>query len=464
MLKSEVRMFAHQIEAVKRIHGNGGNFAIFHKPGLGKTLTTLAALNAEKLLVICPLSLVNATWCEDVSKFTTYRAKRYVDLKSTDLTNIDIVIINYERFITAKAYADIVKMARAHRMAIAIDESSRLKNHKSITTKKLLAIAPLFASRVILSGTPAPNGPWELWAQMRFVRPDVMEKSFYQFKNTFFHYERNGKQLVPGQVMTRDAMRNMMQQGWKMAITEQKRTELYERIRPYCHWLETEDAVDLPEQVTQVREVQLSPAERKAYNDMKRDLVAEINATPIAATVALAKMMKLRQATSGFMYDTYGVAHVAGNSKMNELEEVVDELGDQQVMIFANFQHEIESIAKMLSIKFEPSAVTTLYSATPDKDASIADFKSGAKRFMVAHPRSAAHGLTFVRCHAMVFYGLDYSHEAHQQAMKRIHRIGQNSTCLYVYLIAQNSIDEDIRRVLDGKERIEDVMGSYLKK
>ncbi|MCA9052150.1 MAG: hypothetical protein KDA89_25615, partial [Planctomycetaceae bacterium] len=102
--------------------------------------------------------------------------------------------------------------------------------------------------------------------------------------------------------------------------------------------------------------------------------------------------------------------------------------------------------------------VVTLYSETADREESINRFKSGEVRYLIAHPRSAAHGLTFVNCSAMVFFSLDYSFEAHAQARDRIHRIGQTASCLYIYLLAQESIDGELLKVLQRKQSLQDMV------
>lgn len=459
-----MKLFKHQQEAVNFAFQNAGNCALFHDPGCGKTRTSLEIFKqlkgvdtGLKLLVVCPLSLINAAWIADIMKFTTYSAAPFRELTNTVP---DIVIINYESLISKNIYPKILTMIRKYPFMCVLDESSRLKNNKSLTTKTLLTLAPLLRHRIVLSGTPMPNSELELWGQVRFVRPEAFDKSFYAFRNKYFHLSRNGETMAPlqGKMMNRMMMREIMMKGWKYTITPFMREHIMYKIKPFTHWVKKEDALDLPERVDQVREVSMSGPEAEAYRDMKKYLVTEIGGQMIAAQAALAKILKLRECTSGFIYDENGAAHDLGKSKLNELEDTLEELGNQQVIIFIEFKHEVETIKAMLAKKYGEDQVVTLYSGTDNRDDSIVRFQQGKARYLVAHPKSAAHGLTFVNASTMIFYSLSYSYESYEQARNRIHRIGAKKSCLYIHLIAKNTIDEELLKVLQRKQDLQDAV------
>ena len=103
----------------------------------------------------------------------------------------------------------------------------------------------------------------------------------------------------------------------------------------------------------------------------------------------------------------------------------------------------------------------TLYAKTTDRAESLRRFGTEA-RYLVAHPRSAGHGLTLIQASTCVWYSLDWSLEAYSQANDRIHRIGQEKSCLYVHLIGKGLIDEHIWNVLHGKQRLQDAIDAAL--
>ena len=123
----------------------------------------------------------------------------------------------------------------------------------------------------------------------------------------------------------------------------------------------------------------------------------------------------------------------------------------------------MEAVQKMLAAKYGAEQVVTLYSETPDRDESIWRFKTGQARYLVAHPKSAGHGLTFVNCSVMVFYSLDYSYETHTQARDRIHRIGQNHSCLYIKLLANDTIDGHLLKVLQKKQSLQEAVHALVR-
>jgi SNF2 family DNA or RNA helicase len=306
-----------------------------------------------------------------------------------------------------------------------------------------------------MSGTPAPNSEQEYWAQAEFLQPGVFG-NFFKFRNVYFHLSR-GNQTMQGQFMTRHQAAQIFSKGWKYSITAIKRQELMALIAPLCSRLQKADCLDLPEQIDEVREVEMTANQKRIYKEMKSSLITEIRGKDITAQVALAKLMKLREISSGFAYDERGEAHAipGPNPKLNELFDVIEEAGDQQVIVWANFTWEIDLIVAELS-KIAPARA--LNSTTKDRDQVIQDFIGGSVKYLVAHPRSAAHGLTFVNCSLQVFFSLDYSWESHEQARARTHRAGQKKNCTYVYLIAKGTIDEDILATLRRKGDAQEIL------
>lgn len=342
---------------------------------------------------------------------------------------------------------------------VIVDESSRMKNPKSITTKKIMQIRDKFKYRVVMTGTPAPNGDEEYWAQINFVEPDILHSSFYAFRNSFFHLAR-GRQVLPaGAFVTRQQMAEIFGKGFKYEITQEKKKELMACIAPYCIRATKDECMDLPDVINEYREVTLGKNQAEAIKQMRRHLITEINGKAITAPAALTKLMKERELVSGFAIDEGGaIVEIGENPKLRELEAILDEIAGKQAIIWCQFQHEIRTIKGRLGDR-----ATTLYAGTDDKADSIQGFKEGRYQYLIAHPRSAAHGLTFTNASYEIFYSLDYSFEAHEQARARTHRAGQTQKCTYIYLIAKDSIDEKIMEVLKNKSDAQEVLFSMLR-
>lgn len=461
-------LFNHQSKAVDFLMKRGSG-AIFYEMGLGKTRVGIEYFSKRlrtefslKLLVICPLSLIEPAWGADIKEFSGLNYWNCHDKgipKGQHLKDAEVLIINYEAFIQEKNYKAIQNLMVFFDFMVIVDESSRMKNPKSITTKKIMQIRDKFKYRVIMTGTPAPNGDDEYWGQINFVEPDLLHSSFYAFRNSYFHLARGSQTMPAGTFVTRQQMAEIFGKGFKYAITPERKKELMERIAPYCIRATKDECMDLPDVVDEYREVTLGKNQAEAIKQMRRHLITEINGKTITAPAALTKLMKERELVSGFAIDeNNAIIEIGENPKLKELSAIIEELGPKQAIIWCQFQHEIRTIKATLGDK-----ATTLYGMTQDKPDAISGFKKGRYQFLIAHPRSAAHGLTFTNASYEIFYSLDYSFEAHEQARARTHRAGQTQKCTYIYLVAKDSIDEKIMEVLRTKSDAQDVLFGMLK-
>lgn len=466
-VQSEVRksLFAHQEAAAAFAANHQGSAALFHEMGLGKTRTAIEIYSrmresnqSLRLLVIAPLSLLEAAWAEEVKRY----GYSYQNLRRfTDWTDprIHVKIVNFETIIQEKNWKRILELLRDANWMCVVDESSRMKNPKSITAKTILKLRTFFKHRIVMSGTPAPNSEMEYWAQAEFVSPGIFASSFSQFRNSYFHLEdAKGNAIhTNGMIMTKETMRALFQRrGAKYTLTDCNREKIMAKIGGIAHIARKKECLDLPDQIDEKRSVELGPGQKKAYQEMARHLVAEIREKTIAAPAALTKIIKLREIVSGFLLDSERkVAEIGECPKLEVLKEILDELGDKQAIIWCQFKWEIEKIASALS---SLGKVNTLYGDTADKDHAISTFISGEAKYLIAHPRSAAHGLTFVNCDTQVFFSMDWSWESYEQARGRTHRIGQTQKCTYVHIIAENTIDEKIFDVVKKKASEQEIL------
>lgn len=487
------QLFNHQKQAVDFITARGGSGALFHEMGLGKTRSAIEILSDLrkndphlKMLVVCPISLLEAAWHEDIDRFSDFKFCNLridawvmgIKSKPSSEEDDDIFAVNYEFFLSKEKVKNLISFIGKFNTnwIIVLDESSRIKNPQAATTKMLLALRKFFKHAIIMSGTPAPNSDLEYWPQMQFVEPGLLGNSLTVFRATYFHLRNRytGAVMPSGRFTSKQQAMDTFRKC-DYAITQEKRRELFEIISPVCHMAKKIDCLDLPEQIDELRVVEMEKSQAFAYRELERHLVLEIQKEVIAVPVALTKLMKLRQLTSGFIYNALGqsleiskggelltnkVKSIAENNmaekefnnpKLNELFDVIEEAGEQQVIIWIQFHWEQIKICHELFKKYGEKSVVTISSLTKDRDESIKAFKEGDARFLVAHPASAAHGLTFVNCHLQIFFSLDYSYEKHEQARARVHRAGQKNVCTYVYLLCKGTIDEIILKALRTK-------------
>lgn len=433
------RLYAHQIDAVESALKHD-SYAVFAETGTGKTIIgielmqRLRAQYSWRTLIVCPLSCIELVWRPEIAKFAPHlkTVNLWKHRKDKVLPDGDVYVINYE----SVALLD-PKLLASFRIVI-LDESTKIKNPRAQVTRFLLGMRKQWRHRFVFSGLPAPNGVIEYWSQMAFINPAILGDNFWRFRAINFFNLRNMPYL------------------WRP--TQEFKDRLPHLLARQAYVIKKVDCLDLPEKTYQVRGCQLSPSQRKAYDQMVKLNITTIKNSPVLAANELAKMMKLRQITSGFAVDAHGeVQELVDDSKLKLLDEVLDELGDKQVIIWVQFHKEIERIRALLEKHSDIGANNAVLAGTEtqaDKEQAVADFKAGRVQYLIAHPRTAGHGLTLVNCSYAIYYSMSYSLEEYVQSQDRIHRIGQTESVTYIHLAAEKTIDEVIYRALQKKESI----------
>lgn len=515
----------HQKDAVEFFLKNNGVAAFHHEVGTGKTLSALACYEAAKekepnlkLLVICPISLIHGAWIKEIEKFTNYMwmdlhaGKSNKQVVRFPIVFPEVYIINFDALIS-KSRFDILKsllQSSDSEWMVVIDEASKMKNHSTATAERLngwwekkkytTGIREICKYRLELTGTPAPNSETEYWSQMYFLHPHILGDNFFQFRNYYFQLGR-GKEIVPGAVYSRSAMAELLSTGYKYTFNEARRQEFFDRLKPWCHVVKAKDCLDLPPHVDEYRIIDMTEKQQKVYKQMKIDYIAEIQndienykltgividgvkqegpATPsdiynemrqakqpssfIVANIVLTKMMKLRQITSGFAIDDQenSIPVDSKNPKLQELLSIVEECGNEQMIIWCQFKHEVKIVVEALS---KIAVVAQLHGGIPqgDRIGNQDAFLNGHARFLVCHPKTVAHGLTFVNCNIMVFFSLDYSFENYSQCRGRIMRKGQERNCVYFHLLMRGTIDEDMLAVCQKKKEKQVIAEEFMR-
>lgn len=406
---------------------NAGCYGIFADTGTGKTLMGLEiASHFNKTLILCPLSVIETAWVDDCNKF--YPKKKIVNCWSNSRKGrinslneeADFYVMNYE------SYKILKNEIRTHKFdCMIIDESSCMKNMGSQITSMILEMTSVIPHRFVLSGCPTPNHNSEIFPQMKFVNNEIFGNNYYGFLARYFHQDMANPHV------------------WFQTDEDKERYNL--RLSEQSIFLKKEDCVDLPDKIFQVRRFNLSNEQRKYYDEMINDIQSHINEW--SKFEFTAKLMKLREITSGFVYPKEKGADVIKiqSNKINALTETLNEIGDKQVIIWCQFQYEIESLAK----QFDGVGLT---SKTKNRDNTIRDFRDGKIKYLFTHPQLLGKGVTFVNCTYNIYYSLSFSYEEFKQSQDRIHRIGQTNKCTYIILQANDTIDEKIYDCLQRKK------------
>jgi SNF2 family DNA or RNA helicase len=427
----------HQEEAGK-IGLKNPRFGFFDDTGTGKTLTGIELVKQKKVksLVVCKLSLIVNAWLNDLGKFAPeLRAVNLWKLKGKKIPEHDIGIINYEQFRTTH------KKLTGYRMVL-LDESSVAKDSRSQTTKALIEYCDQVPYVYLFSGTPAPNSELEYWSQMRIIDPLLLGRSYYQFRNKFCFSSGYG--------------------GYEWKMRDDLREEFLNKIGTKSRVIRKEDVLDLPERTFNVRSVTLTRQEMDAYRTMERELLIEIEGRESVAANSAVKIMKLRQGTSGFFYDSEGKAMVYGFSKLDALMELLEEIGNHQVIIWTHFHEEADQIERLLGNNC--CRVDGTITSQTAKDNMVQAFMGRQVQYLISHPASLGHGVTLTNCTYAVYFSLSHSYELAYQSQDRIYRKGQRNACSYYYLVAEKTVDEAILRAIEKKGNTAQAVFDYLRR
>ena len=455
----------------------GKNYGLFWGCGAGKTLMGLSLYQENKklvpslklLVIVSPKELIESAWMADCDKIGLTDYKSLKDIKGECP---DVVLTNYEYMRVSKNLTALRGLIRDNGPFMCIlDESSKIKNPKTENWKAVRLLAPMFKYRYVMSGTPAPNSETEYWTQLSFLDESIYGRNFYDFRRTYFEFtkEYKGKIYKADPAMMRDPLvaRSYMQQGYKYTINPAFRDSFFGRMAKVVSRLETRDVVDLPAESHLERYFTLNAEEKRAYKSMQKDMVVSVGDEDsfVMTDNVLGKMLKLRQVSSGFMYnrkdDGTNETIQFGNSKLNSLLDLLADIGNNQVVVWTTFKEEAKHIAKELAKLGKTYAI--LNADTKDKQEVIDNFANNKVQYVIANPQTAAHGITWVNCQYEVFYSMDYSWERYHQALHRIMRIGQTKPCFYYYMLATGTKDKSILEVIKHKGSLNDIAKEYLK-
>jgi SNF2 family DNA or RNA helicase len=416
------------------------NLGLFLPPGLGKTATTLTIIAEQfegKTLIIAPKRVAETVWeaeCqkwEHLSHLTTSKIMGSPAQRISSLnTKADIYLINLENVAWLCGLSDKLVFTN-----LVIDESSRFKDPSTKRFKALKKHLKGFSRRLILTGTPTPQGVADLWSQVGILDlGERLETSLTKFRD---------KYLQPDQINRH----TRVVYSWKPKLGAD--LQIQEKISDICYSLKAEDYLQLPECTKLYHSINIDKNVRNQYDQLRKDMVVDIKKEKITAPTAAALANKLLQFTSGAIYNQDGEAQEVHRSKLEYLESIMEE-SSSPTLVFYHFKHSLQRIR----LQF-PQAVVL-------DDDNIAAWRRGEIRMLLAHPQSGGIGLN-LQCNVgetaqTIWFDLPWSSENYIQANARIYRQGQEKPVIIHHLTVAKTIDEQVVKVLDGKINLQDAL------
>jgi SNF2 family DNA or RNA helicase len=474
---SEIAFHDYQREAIDFVMCRTGS-AVFADPGLGKTAIALQCIAVHRMLrgtpcaVVTPLRPLYSTWPQEIERWSNFHHLDYQICHGRDKTirpGMDLYLVNpegLEAFCSQPAARNIG--------FLIVDESSKFKNNSAKRTKLLKQYAKRIHKRVIMTGTPAPNGMLDLFSQMFLVDLGAsLGTSYTRFRSAFFMPEGYN--------------------AWSWIPKPLAREALEKLTAPSCLRLDGEKLLSLPDFVYRDFHVSLSPVEKDAYDRIEKKLFAELGTSSGKLSIAQGSdsaYMKCRQIAGGFLYrktftDAAGRAWTDGEPgwieaeasailsaqqnrtkiaygrsttrlnrhKLELLRDLVDELQGKPVAVVYNFNEECQA----LQAEFRTDYVIGAGCSAEQGARIVEKWNRDEIPTLLLHPASASHGLNLQHGSGrhIIWFSLTDDLEGYQQLNRRIRRQGVTDRVFVYHLVCQGTVDEAIASRLGQKAELQ---------
>ncbi len=415
------------------------NGCIFTTGNSGKSASAIWAADwlmkqgiVKRVLIICPLSCVHSVWSEEL--FRLVPEKESVVLHGgSKQERVKLLscsapyhIINVDGIKTMEKWLE-----KENYDLIIVDESSQFRTPTTQRYKALCKIVKSNTRLWLMSGTPCPNSPTDVWSTARLLNPANVPTYFTSFK--------------------RQMMEQITQYKW---VPKPDAFDVaFKCLQPGIRFTK-EECLDLPDLIYVDRECELTPEQKKAYDKLHKEAVWANDSGQVTAANAAVLMMKLMQVAGGVV--KYGKEadekiELPCGPRLSLIKELIEE-NSQKVIVFSPFKAQQELIKKYL--EKEGIKCHKVNGDTPEKERrdifrDIQNNKHGAK-VLIAVPQAMSHGITLTAANMIIWAGPTFSGETYNQANARIHRAGQVNKCTVVHLYS-SKVEREAYKILKNK-------------
>jgi hypothetical protein len=422
----------------------------FNEQGTGKTASVIWAADyllkrneIKRVLILCPLSIMDSAWRQDLFKFAMHRSCSVAHGSAKQRAKIikagaEFVAINFDGL----AVVEDEIIAGGFDL-IVVDEANAYKNPTTNRWKVLNRIVNALNPRLwMLTGTPAAQSPVDAYGLAKLVNPDGCPKYFGQFRDS--------------------VMYKVTQFKWASRPNAEK--TVHNVLQPAIRF-EKKDCLDLPEVTHVEREAPLTKMQMDYYRRLKTEMLIEAAGEEVSAVNAATKLNKLLQISGGAVYSDDGaVIEFDVSNRLNAVLEVIEE-ANNKVLVFVPFTHTIE----LLRAKLEKEGIScdVINGKVPvhRRGEIVTEFQTKKNpHVLLIQPQAASHGLTLTAADTIIWYAPVTSVETYLQANARINRPGQKNAMTIVHIrgsdveaklyhMLQSNIDNHVK-IIDLYRRI----------
>lgn len=446
-MNASTSLLGHQQAAVEKLYPLKVG-ALFMEMGTGKSRTAIELAlrrrpRCKRVLWFCPVS-VKETIRQEIAKHVD-GAGIYVFGNRTQegavpeafwyIVGIESMSASPRLTLAALSLVDASTL-------VIVDESSYIKGHRASRTKWITEIGRQATWRVILTGTPLTQGVVDLFAQMRFLSPNILGyASFYSFAANHLEYHPRQRRRI---------------------VRAHNTALLAAKIAPYAYQVTKAECLDLPQKLYESRWAEMSPEQCGLYFSVRDDLLARVEEVPEwqKDTAIFRLFTALQQVACGFYRErprpgAQPVHHVVPQRRLDLLIDTLGEIPDgEKVVIWVRWRNILEDVVKRISEDLDGEVVTYHGGHSEEqRGESLVKFK-GPAQFLVATPECGSHGLTLTEAAYQVFYTNGFKYADRIQAEDRSHRIGQVRPVTYIDVAVSCSIEQRIHAALQRKANV----------
>lgn len=422
---------------------------LFLEMGLGKTVCALTAADellhdyfeVSKVLVIAPLRVAENTWPDEIEKWDHLQHLKISKVLGSKKQRLAALNIQADIYVTNREnvtwLVDYYGKDWPFDMVV-IDELSSFKSSKAKRFRSLRKVRPLIKRIVGLTGTPAPNGLIDLWAQIYLLdQGERLGKTITGYRDRYFTPGRRNQHII-----------------YEWNPKPEAEGVIYEKLSDICVSMKSEDWLEMPEVISREVKVKLLEKAREKYDQLEKDLLLPFADSDVVADTAAVLTGKLLQMANGAVYDEFGDVQEVHEAKLDALEDVIEAANGRPVLVFYAYRHDLVRIQKRF-----PEARTL------DTAEDIQAWNRGEIPIALAHPASAGHGLNLqAGGNIIVWFGLTWSLELYQQANARLNRQGQQQKNVIIHhLVTENTVDEDVMKSLETKDLTQEALMKAVK-
>lgn len=404
-----VNLYPHQKQALDNTKGLN-KVAYYLDMGLGKTFVStekMVQLGKDVNVIVCQKSKID-DWVEHIKEnYPRYNVIEYKKQELSNLNNLNnpvVIVVNYDLIWRREEFNKLKSFT------LILDESSYIKNETSKRSKFIMKLN--FENIIMLSGTPVAGKYEELYSQIKLLGWKITKKKYWETYIEYFEMDING---FPQKKVT----------GYKNVHRLKRKLREHGAV-----FMKSDNVLKLPNQIHTIEKVKTT----SDYKRFKKDRLLVKDDLELVGDNTLTRMLYLRQLAS--MYN---------KNKVDKLKELLEST-DDRIIIFYNFKYEYELIKELCNKLNKP--VSTVNGTIKD----LSNYNSKENTVTLCQYQSAAMGINLQKCNKIIYFSLTLSSELFEQSKKRTHRIGQEKTCFYWYLITEKSIDEKIYKTLQERK------------